>query len=203
MHKEGSWLRDHALYAALRHSHNGYGWSTWPENERERTPEILAIGKQPNDDGGLGTRVLEQMYLQWIAHEQWRAARAKLKALGVQLMGDMPFIVGGESADVWAHRDQFRTDLSLGAPPDDFSADGQAWGLPAYNWQTMDKDDFQWLRARARHEASLFDRFRIDHVIGFFRQWVKADGGAGKGQFDPPEEPDQIKHGERVLRAVI
>lgn len=203
VHKEGGWLRDHALYAALRRSHNGYGWSTWPENEKERAPEILAIGKAPKDDGGLGTSVLDEMYFQWIAHEQWKTARAKLKELGVQLMGDMPFIVGGESSDIWAHRNQFRTDLSLGAPPDDFSADGQAWGLPAYNWATMDNDDFQWLRARAKHEASLFDKFRIDHVIGFFRQWVKENGGEGKGHFDPGDEPDQIKHGERVLKAMI
>lgn len=203
--KETSWLNDHALYCALRRSHDGYGWSTWPENERERSEEVLAVGKDPKDDGGLGSRVLEEMYLQWVAHEQWQAAREKLRAMGVVLMGDMPFIIGGESSDIWANRSQFRTDLSLGAPPDDFSADGQSWGLPAYNWQQMDKDDFAWLRARAKHEATLFDRFRIDHVIGFFRQWVKKEGdaGGGKGYFDPgPEEPTQKDHGERVLRAV-
>lgn len=199
--REGGWLRDHALYVALRASHDLHGWTTWPAAERDRAPEILAFARQPKDDGGLGTRVLEQMYLQWIAHEQWREARAELRQRGVLLMGDMPFIVGGESADVWAHRDQFRTDVSLGAPPDDFSADGQAWGLPAYDWRTMDADGFAWLRARARHEASLFDRFRIDHLVGFFRQWISAPGE--KGVFDPPEEPAQEVHGEKVLRALL
>ena len=200
--REKSWLDDHALYCAIRRSHDGYGWSTWPENEKERSADILAIGATPKDDGGLGSRVLEEKYLQWIAHEQWSAARAKLREMGVTLMGDMPFIIGGESSDIWAHRDQFRTDLSLGAPPDDFSADGQSWGLPAYNWKQMDADDFGWLRARAKHEATLFDCFRIDHVIGFFRQWVKKEGETG--QFDPgPEEPVQKAHGERVLRAMI
>lgn len=201
--KEKGWLRDHALYAALRRSHDGYGWSTWPEPERERSPEILAVGASPKDDGALGSRVLEEMYLQWVAHEQWHAAREKLRAMGVVLMGDMPFIIGGESSDVWAQRKQFRVDLSLGAPPDDFSADGQSWGLPAYDWQQMDADGFAWLRARAKHEATLFDRFRIDHVIGFFRQWVKKAGDA-KGYFDPgPDEAAQKDHGERLLRAVI
>ncbi|HSO31065.1 MAG TPA: 4-alpha-glucanotransferase, partial [Labilithrix sp.] len=132
--REGEWLRDHALYVALRASHDGYGWKTWPQAERERTSTVLALATARHDDGGIGTRVLEQMYLQWIAHEQWHAARVELKKLGVALMGDMPFIVGSESADVWAHQEQFRTDVSLGAPPDDFAKDGQSWGLPVYDW---------------------------------------------------------------------
>lgn len=199
--REGSWLRDHALYVALRASHDSYGWSTWPAAERDRAPEILAHALSPRDDGGLGTRVLEQMYLQWTAHEQWHAARAELKKLGVALMGDMPFIVGGESADVWAHREQFRTDVSLGAPPDDFAKDGQSWGLPAYDWDAMDGDDLAWLRTRARHAAALFDRFRIDHLVGFFRQWVRKDGD--KGHFVPAVERDQRARGEKVLRAML
>lgn len=201
--REGAWLRDHALYAALRASHSGYGWSTWPAHERDRAPEVLAFATSPRDDGGLGTQVIEEMYLQWLAHEQWRAARAALKREGVSLMGDMPFIVGGESADVWAHRDQFQTDVSLGAPPDDFSADGQSWGLPAYRWSTMDQDDLGWLRARAAHSAELFDRFRIDHVVGFFRQWVKGHSPDARGSFDPQGESDQCARGEKVLRAMI
>lgn len=209
--REGAWLRDHALYAALRVSHNGYGWSTWPAPERDRAPEVLALAMSPRDDGGLGTQVIEEMYLQWLAHEQWRAARQAMKLAGVSLMGDMPFIVGGESADVWAHRDQFQTDVSLGAPPDDFSADGQSWGLPAYDWAAMDKDNLAWLRARAAHCAELFDRFRIDHVVGFFRQWVKKENGAAPGEaqpkphgrFDPEQESDQRARGEKVLRAML
>jgi 4-alpha-glucanotransferase len=199
--REGAWLRDHALYVALRASHDSHGWSTWPADERNREPNLLALAKARRDDGGIGTRVLEQMYLQWIAHEQWHAARAELKKLGVALMGDMPFIVGGESADVWAHRDQFRTDVSLGAPPDDFAKDGQSWGLPAYDWDAMDTDDLAWLKARARHAAALFDRFRIDHLVGFFRQWVRKDGEPG--HFVPASETDQRARGEKVLRAML
>jgi len=203
--RESGWLRDHALYAALRASHGGWGWSTWPAPERDRAPEVLELAASPRDDGGLGTRVLEQMYLQWIAHEQWRAARSALQRAGVLLMGDMPFIVGSESADVWAHRDQFQTGVSLGAPPDDFSADGQSWGLPAYDWAAMDRNDLAWLRARAAHSAELFDRFRIDHVVGFFRQWVKPENGSGgsQGRFDPENEADQRARGEKVLRAML
>ena len=199
--KEAEWLSDHALYMALRESHDGHGWTTWPFAEKEREPEVLAVALDPHDDGGLGTRILEQMYLQWVAHEQWRGAREELRALDVQLMGDMPFIVGGESAEVWAHRDQFRTDVQLGAPPDDFSAEGQSWGLPAYDWAAMDKDDLAWLRLRASHAAEMFDRFRIDHLVGFFRQWVTKDGT--DGVFVPAAEAAQKERGETVLRAII
>ncbi len=198
---EKAWLRDHALYMALRMAHEGHGWSTWPANERDRAPELLALAESPRDDGRLGTRVLEQMYLQFLAHEQWHAAREELAKIGVALMGDMPFIVGSESADVWAHRDQFLTDVSLGAPPDGFAPDGQSWGLPAYDWKAMDADGLGWLRARAAHAAELFDRFRIDHLVGFFRQWVKKEGE--KGRFLPDEETAQRARGEKVLRAMM
>ncbi len=199
--REGSWLRDHALYMALRASHDGRGWTTWPAEERDRHSKVLALSKARRDDGGIGTRVLEQMYLQWLAHVEWDEARAKLKKLGVSLMGDMPFIVGSESADVWAHQEQFRTDVSLGAPPDDFAKDGQGWGLPAYDWDAMDKDDLAWLRTRARHAAALFDRFRIDHLVGFFRQWVTKEGE--QGHFVPGDETEQRARGEKVLRAML
>jgi 4-alpha-glucanotransferase len=199
--REGAWLRDHALYMALRASHDGHGWSTWPTEERDRGHDVLGLAKARRDDGGIGTRVLEQMYLQWLAHEQWHAARAELKTLGVSLMGDMPFIVGSESADVWAHRDQFRTDVSLGAPPDDFAKGGQSWGLPAYDWTAMDADGLAWLRMRAKHAAALYDRFRIDHLVGFFRQWVQKNGDPG--EFVPADEKAQRARGDKVLRAML
>jgi 4-alpha-glucanotransferase len=116
-------------------------------------------------------------------------------------MGDLPFIVGSESSDVWAHARQFRRDVVLGAPPDAFSEDGQDWGLPAYDWAEMDKDDLGWIRARTRHAATLYDRFRLDHVVGYFRQYVKRPGDK-RGAFDPDGEDAQRARGERVLRVI-
>ena len=80
----------------------------------------------------LASDVLFYQYLQWLAHTQWRVAREH--AHGVALFGDLPFMVDGDSADVWVRQDQFRLDASVGAPPDAFSATGQDWGMPVYRW---------------------------------------------------------------------
>jgi 4-alpha-glucanotransferase len=125
-------------------------------------------------------------------------------------MGDLPFIVGTESADVWAHAGEFRRDVSLGAPPDAFSEDGQDWGLPAYDWAAMDANDLAWIRARTRHAATLYDRFRLDHVVGYFRMFVRPPTPGGgkpgerkpKGWFDPEREDAQDVRGARVLRVI-
>ncbi|HEX3346353.1 MAG TPA: 4-alpha-glucanotransferase, partial [Polyangiaceae bacterium] len=158
MRRERAWLDDLALYATLRESHDGWGWSTWPEPQRDRRDGALAEVRlrEPR-------RLLEVAYVQWTLHEQWEAARAGMREAGVELMGDLPFVVCSESADVWSHASQFQLHMSLGAPPDAYSADGQDWGLPAYDWRAMGEDDLAWLRARTRHAARLYDRFRLDH----------------------------------------
>lgn len=195
------WARDLALYVALRDSHNGYGWSTWPEEERDRAPHIVRHGESPDPAHPLGRAVLEHLYRQMLLESEWRRARARLAELGVELMGDLPFIVGSESADVWVNRAEFRLDVSLGAPPDAFSADGQDWGLPAYDFKTLDATDLHWIRERTAHAATLYDRFRLDHAIGYFRQWVRAPGL--KGAFLPATEPAQEARGEKVLSAIV
>lgn len=191
------WEADLSLYVALREAHEQYGWATWPDAERDRAPEALENARHEHEK-----RILEHHYVQWIAHEQWRLARSKLREVGVELMGDLPFVVGHESADAWAHADQFRKDLSLGAPPDAFSAEGQDWNLPPYDWDAMDADDLGWIRARTRHAAELYDRFRLDHVVGYFRMYVRRPG-AKKGRFVPHHEEAQKARGRRVLEAMV
>jgi 4-alpha-glucanotransferase len=104
---------------------------------------------------------------------------------------------------VWSHASQFQLNVSLGAPPDDFSAEGQDWGLPAYDWLAMEADDLGWVRERTRRAARLYDRFRLDHVVGFFRQWVRPKQGAEKGRFDPDGADAQRARGGRVLGAML
>ncbi len=203
--RQRPWLDDLTLYQALREAHGGWSWMTWPDAERHRHPEALAEVRQER-----ARRILELAYVQWTLHEQWDAAREGMRALGVELMGDLPFVVGIESADVWSRAGQFQLSRSLGAPPDAYSADGQDWGLPPYDWQAMEADGFAWLRARIRHAAQLYDRFRLDHVVGYYRQWVKpkdVDASAWqerpRGSFDPVDEKAQEERGRHVLGVVI
>ena len=127
--------------------------------------------------------------------DQWSGARGARRR--VALFGDLPFMVSGDSADVWARQDEFRLDASVGVPPDAFSDDGQDWGLPAYRWDVLAARDFDWLRHRARRNADLYDGYRVDHLVGFYRTYFRErDGDAG---FTPPDEASQQALGERVL----
>jgi 4-alpha-glucanotransferase len=195
---ERGWLDDLALYETLRASHGGWGWTSWPEDERERAAVALARARKDH-----GSALLRIAYVQRTLDGQWKAAHDRMRDLGVELMGDLPFVVGSESADVWSHAAQFELPLSLGAPPDDFSADGQDWGLPPYDWLAMESDDLAWVRMRARHAARLYDRFRLDHVVGYFRQWVRRRDGVDRGRFDPGGTEGQRARGRRVLGVML
>ncbi len=195
---ERGWLDDLTLYDALRDSHRGWGWSTWREDDRDRAPAALERARTEH-----ALEILRVAYIQWTLYEQWAGAHRQMRELGVELMGDVPFVVGSESADVWSHASQFQLHLSLGAPPDDFSADGQDWGLPPYDWLAMEADDLAWVRMRARHAARMYDRFRMDHIVGYFRQWVRRRDGRDRGRFDPEGRDAQRARGRRVLGAVL
>ena len=144
----------------------------------------------------LRLRVLFYEYLQWVAFSQWQDARAELA--GIAVFGDLPFMVSCDSADVWARQNQFDLDASVGVPPDAFSETGQDWGLPVYRWDVHADDDFGWLRERAQRCADLYDGYRVDHVVGFYRTYVIPHAGAP--YFQPAEEAQQIEQGERLMQ---
>lgn len=194
--REAAWEDDLALYVALREEHQEHSWEIWEMPLRLRDPQTLAEAR-----ARLETRIVFHRYLQWQLWEQWAAAKAALEKLGMVLMGDLPFVVCRESSDVWAHARLFQHDMSLGAPPDGFSPDGQDWGLPPYNWAELAQQDHAWLRARAGHASRLYHAFRVDHVVGYFRQYVRKPGELGT--FDPKDETEQAKHGRVVLEAML
>src|SRR6185295_8251519 len=185
------WLDDYALFRAL-HAHPAErAWTEWPQPFRDRLPEALTHARVELDE-----EVRYRKYVQWLAGEQWTAARGRTS--GVALFGDLPFAVSGDSADVWARQEEFNPALSVGVPPDAFSATGQDWGLPAYRWDVLAERDFDWLRQRARRNADLFDGYRVDHLVGFFRTYLRPLDGSTPA-FTPSLEPEQVALGERVL----
>src|SRR5262245_26881438 len=186
------WLDDYALFRAL-HAHFGERpWTEWPQPVRDRLPDAIADATAELDED-----IRYRKYVQWIAGEQWAAAR---RAAGhVRLFGDLPFAVSGDSADVWARQDEFNPALSVGVPPDAFSATGQNWGLPAYRWDVLAERDFDWLRQRARRNVDLFDGYRVDHLVGFYRMYVRPLGG-GEGVFMPAVQEEQTALGEGILQ---
>jgi 4-alpha-glucanotransferase len=186
------WLDDYALFRALHAREQGRYWREWPDALRDHLPAALAGARQE-----LAGEILFHSYLQWLAADQWREAR---DACGVGVFGDFPFMVSGDSADVWSRQQDFRLDASVGAPPDAFSETGQDWGFPAYRWKKVAAGGFRWLAARARRSAELYDGYRVDHLVGFFRTYVREQ--TGEASFVPAEQSEQTLQGERVLEVL-
>lgn len=187
------WLDDYALFRAIHAREGERAWTDWPEPLRERRPEALGQARHE-----LADEILRVQYLQWLADTQWCSARAAANDAGVSVFGDLPFMVDGDSADVWANQSLFMLDASVGVPPDAFSAGGQDWGMPVYRWDAIAADDFRWLRARARRNAHLYDGYRVDHLVGFYRTYGRPRSG-GTPFFIPDDERSQTALGERVL----
>lgn len=197
MQDQRGWLEGYALYRALKSRYAENWWRGWPAGIRDREPAVLdRVSRE------LSREVLLHSYIQWIAHEQWAEARKKINGMGVELMGDLPFMVGVDSADVWSGRKDFFVDATLGVPGDAMAPEGQDWGLPAYDWDAMDQDDLAWVRRRSKQMGLLFDRFRVDHLVGYYRMYVRPRTG-GAPFWMPAEEPAQIARGEKVLEAIV
>ena len=193
--EESWWLDEYSLYRALRADAGERPWMEWPADVRDRDPAALARARER-----LASEILFCQYVQWIAARQWHEVRRGTD--GVKILGDFPFMVTLDSADVWSRRSDFLLNASVGTPPDAFSDTGQEWGLPPYNWIEARANGFEWLRMRARRQAELYDGFRVDHLVGFYRTYVRPINGE-PAYFMPGDEPAQIELGENIMRIMI
>jgi 4-alpha-glucanotransferase len=194
--RERWWLDDYALFQACAAEWPQGAWRDWPSAVATREPAAMNEVRRR-----FGRRILFEQYVQWIAAAQWASAHQALSDCGVALFGDLPFVVDTHSADVWARQQEFLTDVSVGVPPDAFSDTGQDWGLPMYRWDAIHASDFTWLRQRAERMRVLYDGFRVDHLVGFYRTYGTAPGG--ERFFLPPDEPTQLAQGERVMQVFL
>ena len=163
------WLNDYALFCALKRHFDGKSWLEWEdEDARMRKPEALKTYAEELRD-----EIDFVVFCQYVFHKQWDKFRAKLAAKKIKLIGDIPIYVAYDSADVWAHSELFeltndrRPAFVAGVPPDYFSADGQLWGNPLYDWDAMKKEGYEWWTRRVNKCAELFDVLRIDHFRAF------------------------------------
>ena len=190
------WLRDYCLYMAVKEAAGGAPWYAWPQPLRDRSAAALAAALERLDD-----RVLLHAYLQTEFTRQWDAVRAYAHAHGVRIIGDLPMYIAPDSADVWAQPAQFRLDpdgqpsAAAGVPPDYFSADGQLWGNPLYDWDAMRADGFQWWKGRIRGAAKRYDVVRLDHFRAISSYWVVPRGEltARGGHWAPGPGPARLQ----------
>ncbi len=207
--KEKEWLHSYALYILLKKLHEKKSWNQWEKkykNYDKKALEILSNDYRENID--------KIKWNQWIFSKQWFALKEYCNSIGIKIFGDLPFYVAYDSADVWTNQHLFKLDAGgnmqseSGAPPDDFNAEGQRWGMPVYNWNVAKKDGFDWWLRRLQKNIQTFDLLRLDHFRGFSAFWeipVKAKS-AKEGAWKPAPGKDlftllQNKNGSLPLVA--
>jgi 4-alpha-glucanotransferase len=183
----GVWLDDWALFAALKDEHKGAPWNTWAVGIARR--ELAAL------DGArvaFAEPVQAHKFFQYVFFQQWLKLKKYANERGVRVVGDMPIFVAHNSADVWSKPELFKLEeggkpsVVAGVPPDAFSATGQLWGNPIYDWDRMRADGFEWWVARVRETLKIVDVVRLDHFRGFAAYW------------EVPAEHETAEHGRWV-----
>jgi 4-alpha-glucanotransferase len=171
-HKESAWLDDYALFKAAQEHFHYRPWNQWEQGLRTRNPEALKKWR-----GELADAIQYQKFLQFLFFKQWRELKGYANRNGVRIIGDVPFYVAHNSADVWCNQQLFKLDPSGnprfvgGAPPDVFSKDGQNWGLPVYDWKAQERQHFAWWVERFQKALETVDILRLDHFRGFESYW--------------------------------
>ncbi|PJD94710.1 MAG: 4-alpha-glucanotransferase [Parachlamydia sp.] len=197
--KSNTWVQDYALFKAIKIQRNWTSFTSWPEDVRSPTPETLAkLAEEMKDE------VAYHVFLQFLCDEQMREIKEYAEKQKVFLMGDIPILINAESADVWLHPELFNQKLTAGAPPDQYSAEGQNWGFPLYNWDKNRETNYAWWKKRLEIATRYYHLFRIDHVVGFYRIWgVPFHALAKEGRFIPENPATWIGQGEQILRMML
>ena len=173
----GEWLEDYALFMAIKEHFRGRDWQNWSVSLLMRLGPVMDAYREE-----LRENIRFQYFVQYEFFRQWRALRSYANQRGIRIIGDVPIYVPLDSADVWANPELFQLDASrrptvvAGCPPDSFSADGQLWGNPIYDWDKMHAERYHWWIRRMKAAAKMYDVVRFDHFRGFESYWaVPAD----------------------------
>jgi 4-alpha-glucanotransferase len=185
--ENAEWLEDYALFMTMKEKYHGASWQNWSMSLMMRVPEMLQGYRESLHD-----MIQFHYFLQFKFFQQWTALRSYANERGIKIIGDVPIYVPLDSVDVWSNPAMFQLDSNgyptavAGCPPDSFTADGQLWGNPLYNWDLMKKTGFAWWIRRLSAAAKMYDVVRLDHFRGFESYWTvpagdkTAAGGAWK-----------------------
>ena len=171
--EQSAWLKDYAMYMAIKDSLCGISWIEWDEDIKLRKPAAMAHYEEK-----LKNEIAFYSYLQYLFSVQWTALKAYANSKGIEIIGDIPIYVAFDSADTWANPELFQLDEEnipiavAGCPPDAFSATGQLWGNPLYRWDYHEKTNFAWWIRRLAYCFTIYDVVRIDHFRGFDEYWA-------------------------------
>ena len=170
--QSAAWLADYALFMGGKDAHAGRCWLEWEDSLKNPTAE-----SKRRWETSLKTEIKYYKFLQFLFYRQWNKLKSYANEQGISIVGDIPIFVAMDSADVWANKELFQLDEDgyptqvAGVPPDYFSASGQLWGNPLYDWKAHKAQDYAWWIARIKHQIGLTDYLRIDHFRGFESYW--------------------------------
>lgn len=162
------WLQPYAAFSYLRDAFKTPDFHKWARHSTFNAQEIEMMCQPGTADY---PHIALYYYIQYHLHLQLKATTEYARKNGVVLKGDIPIGISRNSVEAWTEPHYFNLNGQAGAPPDDFSINGQNWGFPTYNWEAMEKDGYQWWMKRFKKMAEYFDAYRIDHILGFFRIW--------------------------------
>lgn len=192
------WLEDYALYKVIKKTYGEVSWIDFPLPLKNREKSALSRFKQEHN-----LEIDKVKFEQYLADTQWKKLKGYANEKGIEILGDVPFYVEMDSADVWAHPENWKLDNSskgqvAGVPPDYFNVNGQRWGNPIYNYESMAKDGYKFFVNRFKRQGELFDIIRVDHFIAFARYWSipKTSETATKGKW--------VKgYGNEILKEIL
>ncbi len=180
---EQGWAKPYASFVALKDAFRGAPWWDWPEWREVTSTQVDALWY----NSAFAEEARFRLWLQVLAREQLQRAAQAVRAMGIDIMGDIPILLAKDSADVWFQRDIFILDRQAGAPPDMYSPRGQNWGFPLYDWEALHAQEYAFWRQRLSYAGTFYTAYRIDHVLGFFRIWAidEFENEAFLGAFEP------------------
>ena len=197
--KKHTWLDGYAVFKTLKEKSGWKPHAKWDDELQKPTDETIAkLCKEHEPE------TTYHIFIQFHCFNQMHHVEDVAEEKGVHILGDIPILLGRESADIWQWHSLFKPHLSAGVPPDIFAPDGQNWELPIYNWKNMREDGYRWWKMRLDVASLFYDIYRIDHILGLYRIWAIPYNLRGRKGFYEPSDPDEwIEQGETIIQMML